>query len=128
MRFIDEFRDSALGRRILQRIRHEVNRPLSLMEVCGTHTVALSRSGIRQLVPPELTLLPGPGCPVCVTAQEEIDKALALARNPEVILATFGDMMKVPGSHSSLEVERARGADVRVVYSPTDALKIAQRH
>lgn len=98
------------------------------MEVCGTHTVAIARSGLRQLVPPNLKLLSGPGCPVCVTAQGDIDAVIELARQPGVILTTFGDMIRVPGTESSLQEERGRGADVRVVYSALDALEIARQN
>jgi hydrogenase expression/formation protein HypD len=96
------------------------------MEVCGTHTVAVSRFGIRRAVPEGLTLLSGPGCPVCVTPNEEIDWAIEVAKDPQVILATFGDMMKVPGSASSLTREKAAGADIRVCYSTLDALDFAE--
>ncbi|ADI01175.1 MAG TPA: hydrogenase formation protein HypD [Syntrophothermus lipocalidus] len=113
--------------RLLADIKRE-KREVSLMEVCGTHTVAIARSGLRSLVPPNLKLLSGPGCPVCVTAQSDIDAVIELARRPGVILVTFGDMMRVPGSESSLQEEKARGADVRVVYSPSDALEIARQN
>jgi hydrogenase expression/formation protein HypD len=96
------------------------------MEVCGTHTVAIFKHGIRQFLPEKVNLLSGPGCPVCVTPNADIDKAIALAQSAEVILATFGDMMKVPGSYSSLHQVKAAGADIRVVYSILDALKIAE--
>ena len=99
---------------------------LHLMEVCGTHTMAISSSGVRRAVDPRMRLISGPGCPVCVTAQEDIDLAIELARIPGVTIATFGDMVRVPGSDSTLEREAARGADVRVVYSPLDAVKLAQ--
>jgi hydrogenase expression/formation protein HypD len=99
-----------------------------LMEVCGTHTVAVARSGIRDVLPENVSLLSGPGCPVCVTPDSVIDAAIALAGNPSVIIATFGDMMKVPGTDKSLEKARAEGADVRMVYSAPDALDIARRH
>jgi hydrogenase expression/formation protein HypD len=99
---------------------------LNLMEVCGTHTMAISSSGVRRAIDPRLRLISGPGCPVCVTAQEDIDRAIELARIPGVTIATFGDMVRVPGSDSSLEQEAARGADVRIVYSPLDAVKLAQ--
>jgi hydrogenase expression/formation protein HypD len=98
----------------------------SLMEVCGTHTMAIAKSGIRGLLPPGIKLLSGPGCPVCVTAQGDIDAVIAMVQNPHIILATFGDMMRVPGTHSSLQEERSRGADVRIVYSPLDALQTAR--
>ena len=100
----------------------------TLMEVCGTHTMAIARSGLRSLLPSHLELLSGPGCPVCVTAQGDIDQVIELARRPGIILATFGDMMRVPGTESSLQEERARGADIRVVYSPLDALELARQY
>lgn len=103
-------------------------REVSLMEVCGTHTVAIARSGLRSLFPSNLKLLSGPGCPVCVTAQADIDVVIELARQPGVILTTFGDMMRVPGSESSLQKEKAQGRDVRVVYSPLEALNVARQN
>jgi hydrogenase expression/formation protein HypD len=105
---------------------HATSPGLKLMEVCGTHTMAISASGLRRAIDPRLRLISGPGCPVCVTAQPDIDLAIELAKQPGVIITTFGDMMRVPGSHSSLEQESARGADVRIVYSPLDAVKLAQ--
>jgi hydrogenase expression/formation protein HypD len=98
------------------------------MEVCGTHTVAISRFGLRALLPPGVRLLSGPGCPVCVTDQADIDLFLALARQPGVIVTTFGDMIRVPGSETTLAAEKAKGRDVRVVYSPLDALEVAAAH
>jgi hydrogenase expression/formation protein HypD len=106
----------------LCRTRKTVN----LMEVCGTHTMAISGFGIRRAVDPRLRLLSGPGCPVCVTAQEEIDAAIGIAGKPDVAVVTFGDMIRVPGSRTSLEQEKAKGADVRVVYSALDALRLAE--
>lgn len=97
----------------------------NLMEVCGTHTMSIARNGLRPLFPKDVVMLTGPGCPICVTPNEDIDRAIALARIPGVIITTFGDMLHVPGSHSSLERERAAGADVRIVYSCADALDIA---
>lgn len=128
MRFIDEFRNSAAGRGLALRIQEKKVRPTNLMEVCGTHTVAIFKHGIRQLLPEKINLLSGPGCPVCVTPNADIDKAIALAKNAQVILTTFGDMMKVPGSYSSLSQVKAVGADIRVVYSILDALKIAENN
>src|SRR4030066_1078084 len=96
------------------------------MEFCGGHTVSIMRNGIRQLLPPTVEMLSGPGCPVCITANADIDKAIALACLPDVIITTFGDMMKVPGSYSSLQQARAREADIRIVYSTQDALQIAR--
>ncbi|MCL4458398.1 MAG: hydrogenase formation protein HypD [Chloroflexi bacterium] len=125
MRYLDEFQDRTLAQKIVTKIVQMTDRPLCFMEVCGTHTVAIFRSGIRHLLPEMLTLLSGPGCPVCVTSQKDIDKAIALATEPGVILVTYGDMLKVPGTRSSLQQERARGADIRVVYSVSDALQIA---
>jgi hydrogenase expression/formation protein HypD len=102
--------------------------PLKIMEVCGTHTVVLGQSGIRQFLRPELELLSGPGCPVCVTHQRDIDRMIALARIPNAILTTFGDMLRVPGSESSLEIEKARGCDIRIIYNPLEALGLARQN
>ena len=99
---------------------------IALMEVCGTHTMAIAKSGIRNLTPPNLKLLSGPGCPVCVTAQGDIDALIELVRRPEITLLTFGDMIRVPGTESSLQEERSKGSDIRVVYSPLDALVLAK--
>ena len=104
------------------------DQPLRLMEVCGTHTVAIFRSGIKSLLPNAIELLSGPGCPVCVTPTAEIDQAIALARQKDVILATFGDLMRVPGSSSSLQQERGEGSAIRVILSPLDALQLAAEH
>ncbi len=102
------------------------DRPVRLMEVCGTHTVSIFKAGIRQLLPEQIELVSGPGCPVCVTPNEYLDTAIAYSRQSDVIITTFGDMLRVPGSTSSLMIEKARGADVRVVYSPLDSLAIAK--
>ncbi len=128
MRHIDEYRDGQMGRKLLQSLHARVKdrRTLRFMEVCGTHTVSIFRSGLRSALPPQINLLSGPGCPVCVTAQQDIDKAVELARQPNTILVTYGDMVKVPGTRSNLQAERSKGADLRVVYSPSDALTIAQ--
>jgi hydrogenase expression/formation protein HypD len=106
-------------------VTEKLGRPPIIMEVCGTHTMAFSKTGIRSIVKEKIDLRSGPGCPVCVTDQTDIDLMIELAKLPGVILTTFGDMMRVPGSYSNLLEERAKGADVRVVYSPLDALKIA---
>ena len=103
----------------------EGKKNLRFMEVCGTHTVSIFRAGIRNILPPNVELVSGPGCPVCVTNDDFIDKAIAYSKIPNVIIATFGDMLKVPGSHSNLAEESANGADVRIIYSPLDCLKIA---
>ena len=102
--------------------------PVTLMEVCGTHTVSIARNGLKSLMPDNVRLASGPGCPVCVTSNHDIDKVLAIARIPDVIITTFGDMTRVPGSTSSLLAEQANGADVRIVYSPLDALRIAREN
>lgn len=126
MKFIDEYRDPELGKKLVKRIEHLSTRPVRLMEFCGGHTVAIMKNGLRQLLPPTVAMLSGPGCPVCVTANADIDKAIALARLPDVIITTFGDMLKVPGSYSSLQQARAQGGDIRIVYSTQDALQIAR--
>lgn len=128
MKFIDEFRDPHLARVLVDRIRAAVRKPVRLMEFCGGHTHAILRFGIRRLLPSEIELLSGPGCPVCVTSSPDLDRAIDLARHPGVLLATFGDMVRVPGSRGSLQEARARGADVRIVYSPLDAVALARSH
>jgi hydrogenase expression/formation protein HypD len=125
VKFIDEYRDPALAQKIIERICRRSNRPARLMEFCGGHTVAIFKYGLRQLLPDHIEMLSGPGCPVCVTATRDLDKAIALARLPDVIVTTFGDMLRVPGSRYSLLEARSEGGDVRVVYSTQDALKIA---
>ncbi len=126
MRYIDEYRDPELSRKILDNIRVISRKRIRLMEVCGTHTMAIFRSGIRALLPETITILSGPGCPVCVTSQHEIDTFIEVAGMKDVIVATFGDLMRVPGTHSSLQKERAEGKDIRMVYSAFDALDIAE--
>lgn len=128
LEFAQAFRDPALARNLIDRIREVTPGPLRLMEVCGTHTMAIFRHGIRSVLPPEITLLSGPGCPVCVTAQKDIDAFVELARNARVTLTTFGDLMKVPGSGTSLAREKADGADVRMVYSIFDAVNMAREN
>ncbi len=110
----------------LHMLASRINRPLKLMEVCGTHTVEIFRHGIRSVIPKSIMLLSGPGCPVCVTSIRDVDAAISIAKRPGVILVTFGDMMRVPGGRQSLIEARSEGADVRVMYSPMDALKLAQ--
>ncbi len=128
MKFIDEFRDKEIAEALIQKIRKASTQPIQLMEVCGTHTVSIFRYGIRGLLPGHIKLLSGPGCPVCVTPNRDIDLAIALSREKDVILATFGDMMRVPGSTSSLQKEKAEGRDIRMVYSSLEVLKIAKDH
>jgi hydrogenase expression/formation protein HypD len=110
----------------LHSVQERVGRPLKLMEVCGTHTVEIFRHGIRSVIPDSISLLSGPGCPVCVTSIRDVDAAIAIAKRPGTVLVTFGDMMRVPGGKQSLLEARSEGADVRVMYSPMDALKLAQ--
>ena len=124
----EAYRDPDLARQLIRAIHRRGRRPVNLMEVCGTHTMAIFRHGIRAVLPDTIRLLSGPGCPVCVTSQTEIDAFIAYARTNGTIVATFGDLLRVPGTESSLQREKAAGRDVRVVYSAYDALQIAQAH
>jgi len=126
MKFLDEYRDEALATKVVDEIRRTVTKPWVLMEVCGGQTHAIVKYGIDRLLPEEVELVHGPGCPVCVTSLEMIDKAHAIAQRPDVIFCSFGDMLRVPGSDVDLLVLKSRGADIRVVYSPIDCLKIAR--
>jgi hydrogenase expression/formation protein HypD len=128
MKYIDEFRNKEIAKGLIQRIRKISTHPVQLMEVCGTHTVSIFRYGIRGILPEQIRLISGPGCPVCVTPNEDIDLAIAISRQKDVIIATFGDMMRVPGSTSSLQKEKAEGRDIRIIYSSLEALKIAKDH
>ncbi|UNT00082.1 hydrogenase formation protein HypD [Streptomyces tubbatahanensis] len=128
MKYIDEFQDPQLARRLLDDIHATVTRPWALMEVCGGQTHSIIRHGIDQLLPEGLELIHGPGCPVCVTPLELIDKALEIASRPDVIFCSFGDMLRVPGTGRDLFQVRSEGGDVRVVYSPLDALRIAREN
>lgn len=126
MKHLDEYRDGALAQRLLGEIGRTVTRPWVLMEVCGGQTHSIVRYGLDRLLPEEIELAHGPGCPVCVTPLETIDRAHAIARRPDVIFCSFGDMLRVPGSSTDLFQVRAAGGDVRIVYSPMDCLKIAR--
>jgi hydrogenase expression/formation protein HypD len=128
VRYVDEYRQAADVSRFVAAIRARVTRPWTLMEICGGQTHTLIKFGLDRLLPEPLTLVHGPGCPVCVTPLEQIDRAIALARRPEVIFTSFGDMLRVPGSDTDLLAVKAQGGDVRIVYSPLDAVKLAQRH
>lgn len=128
MKYVDEFRDEAICRRYAEAIAQRQTRPWRIMEVCGGQTHAIVRFGIDKLLPADLTLLHGPGCPVCVTPVEMLDRALAIAARPGVIFCSFGDMLRVPGSNGDLFSIKSAGADVRMVYSPLDALEIAQKN
>ncbi len=126
MRYIDEFRDGDTAQRYASLIKKITTRPWTLMEICGGQTHTIVKFGIESLLPEEITLVHGPGCPVCVTPLELIDKAIAIASRPDVIFTSFGDMLRVPGSKKDLLSVKAEGGDVRMVYSPLDALKIAK--
>ena len=128
LKHIEEYRDSEISKKLIRKIKSISKKKVRLMEVCGTHTVSIFRSGIRSVLPDTISLLSGPGCPVCVTDQAEIDAFIELARLDDVIIATFGDLMRVPGTGSSLQKESAGGRDIRVVYSTFDALEIAKKH
>ena len=126
MKYLDEFRDPVLARHLLDEIDQTVTRPWAIMEVCGGQTHSIIRHGIDQLLPEGVEFIHGPGCPVCVTPLEMIDQALEIAARPEVVFCSFGDMLRVPGSRHDLFQVRARGGDVRVVYSPLDAVRLAE--
>jgi hydrogenase expression/formation protein HypD len=128
VRFVDEYRSEEPVRRFAASIRRMVTRPWTLMEICGGQTHTLIRFGIDEMLPEAITMVHGPGCPVCVTPLEMIDRALAVARTPGVIFTSFGDMLRVPGSKTDLLAVKAAGGDVRMVYSPLDALEIARRN
>ncbi|UCH10906.1 MAG: hydrogenase formation protein HypD [Fidelibacterota bacterium] len=125
MKYLDEFRDPAVARLYLRQLQDTVSRPWKIMEVCGGQTHAIMQYGIQELIPDDITLLHGPGCPVCVTPLEQIDKAITIAGRPGIIFTSFGDMLRVPGSGKDLFTVKAEGGDVRVVYSPLDAVRLA---
>ena len=126
MKFIDDYQDNKLAKGLAYKIAQRSTKTIRLMEFCGGHTHAILRYGIRQLVPKTVEMKSGPGCPVCVTATADLDKAIAMAQLPDVIITTFGDMMRVPSSYSSLQQAKAEGADIRIVYSTMDAVEIAK--
>jgi hydrogenase expression/formation protein HypD len=128
MKHVTESRDASLVKGVIEEIRRTVTRPWTIMEICGGQTHAIVRHGIDQLLPPEIELVHGPGCPVCVTPLELIDKALEIASQPNVIFCSYGDMLRVPGSGRDLFSVKAAGGDVRVVYSPLDAVKLAKQN
>ncbi|MBF0390947.1 MAG: hydrogenase formation protein HypD [Desulfamplus sp.] len=131
LKYVDEYRDGKLAKALTEEIKAYLlslsnpNEKLRLMEVCGTHTMAIFRHGIRSVLPDRIELLSGPGCPVCVTAQKDIDAFIELSQQKDVILTTFGDLIKVPGTFSSLQNEKAKGGDIKIVYSVFDAIEIA---
>ncbi|RMG32068.1 MAG: hydrogenase formation protein HypD [Bacteroidetes bacterium] len=128
MKFLSEYRDPALARRYLEEIKKTVTRPWTIMEVCGGQTHSLVKNGILSMLPEEINMVHGPGCPVCVTPLHLIDKAIYLAEEKGAILCSFGDMLRVPGSQKSLLEAKAKGADIRILYSPLEAVKLAQQH
>jgi len=128
MKFIDEYRDAEAAKRFAAALRHITSRPWTIMEVCGGQTHAIVRFGVDELLPKEVTLVHGPGCPVCVTPVELIEKAIEIASRPDVIFCSFGDMLRVPGLSKDLLSVKAEGGDVRIVYSPLDALATAQEN
>lgn len=130
MKFIDEFRNEVLVKSLVKRLQRcsRKDKDINIMEVCGTHTMSIFRCGIREILPKNINIISGPGCPVCVTPQGYIDAAIELASRRNVIIATFGDMLRVPGRKSSLLKKKADGADIRIVYSPMDAILIAKNN
>jgi len=128
MKYLDEYRDAAGTKRLAEAIRRATTRPWNIMEVCGGQTHAILRFAIDEMLPPEITLIHGPGCPVCVTPIEILDKAMAIAARREVTFCSFGDMLRVPGSKKDLFTVKSEGGDVRVVYSPMDAIRLAREH
>lgn len=128
MRFLDEYRDGDLARKLAREIHRITTKPWTIMEVCGGQTHAIVKFGIDELLPKHITLIHGPGCPVCVTPLEMIDKALEIAARPKVIFTSFGDMLRVPGSTTDLLSVKAQGGDVRIIYSPLDAVKLAEQN
>ncbi|MEM8832567.1 MAG: hydrogenase formation protein HypD [Cyanobacteria bacterium P01_G01_bin.19] len=128
MKFVDEYREAEIAQKYVEAIARITTRPWTIMEICGGQTHAIVKYGIDKLLPPEISLIHGPGCPVCVTSVDLIDKAIALAARPKIIFCSFGDMLRVPGSRQDLLSVKAQGGDIRMVYSPLDAVKIAQQN
>ncbi|MBA3347142.1 MAG: hydrogenase formation protein HypD, partial [Actinobacteria bacterium] len=130
MKYVDEYRNADVAKRVVEQIAGlvEPGRSYKLMEVCGGHTHTIYKHGVENVLPPEVDLIHGPGCPVCVIPMGRVDDAIAIAERPNVVFTTFGDMLRVPGGNGSLLEAKARGADVRLVYSPLDALRIAREN
>ena len=128
MKYLDEYRDAGIARALAARIRARVTRPRVIMEICGGQTHTIMRYGLPELLPPEIELVHGPGCPVCVTSLETVDRAIDIASRPDVVFVSYGDMLRVPGSRSDLLRVKAAGGDIRVAYSPMDALRIAREN
>src|SRR3954451_5328664 len=128
VKFLSEYRDQKAADQLAAAIRKKVTRPWTIMEICGGQTHTIVKSGLEDLLPKEINLVHGPGCPVCVTPIELIDKAVAIAARPDVIFCSFGDMLRVPGSRRDLFAVKAAGGDVRIVYSPLDCQKLAEQN
>jgi len=128
MKYIDEYRDRELVEKLIRQIKKESKKSIRLMEVCGGHTMSIQKFGIPSLLPETIQLISGPGCPVCVSDRKYLDQAIAYSRLDDVIITTYGDLIRVPGSTSSLDQEKSRGADVRIVYSILDALMVAKKN
>ncbi len=128
LKYVDEYRNKEIAQKILRQVKSLSKKKINLMEVCGTHTVNIFRNGIKKMLPTNINLISGPGCPVCVTPIRYIDEIIALSRESDFIITTFGDMIKVPGSTSTLEKEKANGSDIRIVYSTLDALEVARNN
>jgi len=128
MKFIDEYRDKDLVLKLAEEIKKVSTKPVSLMEVCGGHTMSIQRFGLPTLLPGTIRLLSGPGCPVCVSSRKFLDQAISYSRLPDVIITTYGDLIRVPGSSSTLDREKALGADIRIIYSVMDSLEIARKN
>ena len=128
MKYVDEYRDAGATRKLAAAVARQVTRPWTIMEICGGQTHSIVKFGLDELLPKTVTLVHGPGCPVCVTSAEIIDEAVELAGRPDVIFCSFGDMLRVPGNRLDLLSVKAAGGDVRIVYSPMDALRVARQH
>lgn len=128
MKYIKEFRDPKVVKNMLEKLSSKCNKEITIMEVCGTHTMSIFKNGVRELLPKNIKLISGPGCPVCVTPQGYIDTAIELSSRDDIIITTFGDLMKIPGTKSTLQKEKALGKDIRIVYSPLHSLDIAKEN
>src|SRR6202789_3514793 len=128
MKYLDEYRDTEAAQKLVEAIARTVTKPWTIMEVCGGQTHTIVKYGIDEILPKQIELVHGPGCPVCVTSLEMIDRAHAIAAKPGVIFCSFGDMLRVPGSRGDLLQVKSEGGDVRIVYSPLDAVRLAEKH
>lgn len=128
MKYINEFRDSVVCKKLLEDLNVKADKKINIMEVCGTHTMSIFRYGLRELLPKNINLISGPGCPVCVTAQGYIDMAINLSKRKDIIITTFGDLMRIPGGEGTLSISKGVGGDIRVIYSPIDIIEIAREN